>query len=68
MDNFNRIEIYNKLNRIKPSKLNLKYPFNFWSPEKIKFTQKEIEIKFKNNPHKDKPKKKGGNVSKIIVF
>lgn len=43
-----RIEIYNKLNRIKPSNKILKYPFNFWSPEKIKFTQKEIELRFKH--------------------
>ena len=56
-----RIEIYNKLNRIKPSFKSLKYPFNFWTPDKIKFSQKEIEIKFKegdngkqwiNNGHK----------------
>jgi hypothetical protein len=70
MDNLNRIEIYNKLNRIKPSKSTLKYPFNFWTPEKIKFTQKEIEIKFKNIPQTKH--KKGGNgnreLPKINVF
>ena len=49
----NRIEIYNKLNRVKPSNKILKYPFNFWTPAKIKFTQKEIELKFKN-PNKSK--------------
>ena len=49
----NRIEIYNKLNRVKPSNKILKYPFNFWTPAKIKFTQKEIELKFKN-PDKSK--------------
>ena len=62
-----RIEIYNKLNRIKPSFKSLKYPFNFWTPDKIKFSQKEIEIKFKegdngkqwnNNGHKPWEKNK----------
>jgi hypothetical protein len=76
-----KIEIYNKLNRIKPSFKSLKYPFNFWTPEKIKFSQKEIEIKFKNgdnndwkNKGKDHWKKNkhanggDGGYMKIIVF
>ncbi len=58
----NKVEIYNKLNRIKPSKLSLKYPFNFWTPEKIKFTQKEIALQFK------KQKKRGGAERQIVVY
>lgn len=48
------VSIYNKLNRIKPSKYALKYPFNFWTPEKIKFTQKDIQLKIKNMPQQKK--------------
>lgn len=59
-----KLEIYNKLNRIKPSNKSLKYPFNFWTPEKIKMTQNEIELKFKNSG----PIKKGGDRLKIQVF
>lgn len=59
-----KLEIYNKLNRIKPSNKSLKYPFDFWTPEKIKMTQNEIELKFKNA----KPVKKGGELSKVQVF
>jgi hypothetical protein len=59
-----RIEIYNKLNRIKPSNKVLKYPFNFWTPEKIKFTQKEIELKFKSLD----TKVKGGTSAKVAVY
>ena len=60
-----KLDIYNKLNRIKPSNKSLKYPFNFWSPEKIKITQREIELKFKNPP-----KKKGGSIHQghVTVF
>jgi hypothetical protein len=58
-----RIEIYNKLNRIKPSNKILKYPFNFWTPEKIKFTQNEIKLKFKQEKNF-----KGGEVTKIYIF
>lgn len=63
---FDKIEIYNKLNRIKPSNKMLKYPFNFWTPEKIKFTQKDIELKFKNL--KLPNQKHGGDTNKVVVF
>jgi hypothetical protein len=61
-----KIDIYNKLNRIKPSNKSLKYPFDFWTPEKIKITQREIQLKFKNVP--DKGKVKGGSSSKVLIF
>ncbi len=61
------LEIYNKLNRIKPSIKSLKYPFNIWNPEKIKITQREIQLKFKNIPNNMAKKdmehnKKGGSI------
>lgn len=59
-----KLEIYNKLNRIKPSTRSLKYPFNFWTPEKIKITQREIQIKAKDQPVNVK---KGGG-GKVTVF
>ena len=72
-----KLDIYNKLNRIKPSNKMLKYPFNFWTPEKIKFTQKEIELKYKNMPMQNNNHnhhnhhnhhKKGGASSRVFVF
>jgi len=62
-----KIETYNKLNHIKPSSKSLKYPFNSWTPEKIKFTLKDIELKFKNQSQNQK---RGGNggVHKVAVF
>ncbi len=56
-----KIDIYNKLNRVKPSSKTLKYPFNFWTPEKIKISQAEIELKFKI-------KKGGGNGHQVFVY
>lgn len=58
-----KLDIYNKLNRIKPSSKSLKYPFNFWTPEKIKITQREIQLKFKNPPTK-----RGGGGGQVTVF
>lgn len=61
-----KIVIYNKLNRIKPSNKSLKYPFNFWNPAKIKFTQKEIELKFKSPQNANQ--RIGGAPLKVTVF
>jgi len=58
-----KLDIYNKLNRIKPSSKSLKYPFNFWTPEKIKITQREIQLKFKNAPPK-----RGGGSGTVTVY
>lgn len=60
-----KLDIYNKLNRIKPSNKSLKYPFNFWSPDKVKITQQEIELKFKN-PSKKKFGGYGSNAHVIV--
>lgn len=58
-----KLEVYNKLSRIKPSSRSLKYPFNFWTPEKIKITQNEIQLKAKNQPPI-----KGGGHGKVTVY
>jgi hypothetical protein len=63
-----KIEIYNKLNQIKPSGKTLKYPFNSWTPEKIKFTLKDIELKFKNQSQNQNQKRGGGSAQQVTVF
>ncbi len=61
-----KLDIYNKLNRIKPSSKSLKYPFNFWTPEKVKITQREIQLKSKNQLNLQKDG--GGGNCKVTIY
>lgn len=67
------IEIYNILNTIKPDYMKTKFPYNYWSTEKIFETQKIVKM----ISSKDKKllisvtsakKKKGGMTSLIYII
>ena len=46
MDKY-KLEIYNTLNKIKPKYNITKFPYNYWTPEKITETHKSIKIQLK---------------------
>jgi hypothetical protein len=62
-----KIDIYNKLLEIRPSKWETQYPYNNWSKEKIDLVEKEIYLVVSSKNIKTKPKK-GGRILKIIIY
>ena len=39
-----KLETYNILNNIKPHFKKTRYPYNYWSPDKIIFTRNKIHL------------------------
>ena len=66
MDKY-KLEIYNTLNKIKPKYNKTKFPYNYWTPEKITETHKSIKIHLSSDKKffkSDKPKLKSYNKKK----
>lgn len=66
------IEMYNILNTIKPNYAKTKFPYNYWTPEKIFETQKIVKMisskdkKFLISTTRAK-KKRGGMTNLIYI-
>ncbi len=67
-----QLDMYKKLNEINPYYKQTKYPYNYWTPEKITDTRNIIRLvwskdkRFLITPKKAK-KMKGGMPSRIYV-
>ena len=44
-----RLEMYNLLNEINPYFKKTKYPYNYWTPEKVIETKKDIKLVWSKN-------------------
>ena len=73
MDKY-KLEIYNKLNKIKPKYNKTKFPYNYWTPEKITETHKSIKLELSSDKKFFKSynkKKYGGSIffsDKILII
>ena len=69
MSNNNKLMMYRILNDIKPPFKRTKYPYSYWTPDKIVYTQKKIKLEFSKDeeffkrPSKNKKKRGGGKLN-----
>ena len=64
-----RIDTYLELAKIKPAWAKSKFPFDSWTPEKVTFTERQIELYWKNNPEflQETEVKGGGNIHIVVI-